>query len=193
MDFRRNPNEHTRGFPGRKERSMKFLWAPWRMDYILEKKQEGCLFCSKLLEKGDRENLILHRGTGGFVMMNKFPYNNGHLMVIPIRHSLYLDELQEHEVKELFYLINMTTQVLRETLHPQGFNIGINIGKAGGAGEDHLHVHIVPRWAGDTNFMPILGETKVVPQYLDETYQTLYTEFRRLLKKGTRRVGGKRT
>jgi ATP adenylyltransferase len=163
------------------------------MDYILEKKQEGCLFCSKLLEKGDRENLILHRGTGGFVMMNKFPYNNGHLMVIPIRHSLYLDELQEHEVKELFYLINMTTQVLRETLHPQGFNIGINIGKAGGAGEDHLHVHIVPRWAGDTNFMPILGETKVVPQYLDETYQTLYTEFRRLLKKGTRRVGGKRS
>ena len=114
-------------------------------------------------------------------------------MVIPIRHSLYLDELQEHEVKELFYLINMTTQVLRETLHPQGFNIGINIGKAGGAGEDHLHVHIVPRWAGDTNFMPILGETKVVPQYLDETYQTLYTEFRRLLKKGTRRVGGKRS
>jgi ATP adenylyltransferase len=184
--------EYTRGFPGGKEGSMKFLWAPWRMNYILGKKQEGCLFCSKRVEERDRENLILHRGSEGFVMMNRFPYNNGHLMVIPNRHCFYLEELRKNEVRELFHLLNLTTQVVRETLYPHGFNIGINIGKAGGAGEDHLHVHIVPRWTGDTNFMPILGETKVVPQYLEETYQTLYTGFKRLLKKGTRRLGGKR-
>jgi ATP adenylyltransferase len=178
-----------------KGKTMKFLWAPWRMDYILEKgekRQEGCIFCVKPLEKRDRENLILHRGTRGFVMMNRFPYINGHLMVIPRRHCVDIDELDENDVKGLFDLLRMTTRVLKETLQPQGFNIGINIGKAGGAGEEQLHIHIVPRWTGDTNFMPILGKTKVVPQYLDETYQTLHAGFRRLLKKRSVRKGGKR-
>lgn len=171
---------------------MKFLWAPWRMNYILSEKEKGCLFCSKRREERDRENLILYRETEGFVMMNRYPYNNGHLMVVPKRHCVYLEELRKGETAGLFRLLNLTTRVLRETLCPQGFNIGINVGKAGGAGEEHLHVHIVPRWAGDTNFMPVLGETKVVPQHLEETYQTLFAGFNRLVKKGRGRVKGER-
>ena len=114
--------------------------------------------------------------------MNKFPYNNGHLMVVPNRHCLDFEALHENETTELFHLLKMATRVLRDTLHPHGFNIGINIGKAGGAGEDHLHVHVVPRWTGDTNFMPILGETKIIPQYLEKTYQTLHLGFKQSLK-----------
>jgi len=162
---------------------MKFLWAPWRMSYILDKKDEGCLFCRNATEKRDRENLILHHGKYGFVMMNKFPYNNGHLMVVPNRHSLDFEALHENEIKELFHLLRMATRVLKDLLHPHGFNIGINIGRVGGAGEDHLHVHIVPRWAGDTNFMPILSETKIIPQYLEKTYQLLRPGFRNYLRK----------
>ncbi|OGP86798.1 MAG: HIT family hydrolase [Deltaproteobacteria bacterium RBG_16_48_10] len=171
---------------------MKFLWAPWRMDYILEKKKEGCLFCKKPLEHRDRENLILCGGRYSFVMMNRFPYNNGHLMVVPNRHVFDFEKLSDNEMKELFHLLKKTTQVLRDTLHPHGFNIGFNIGKVGGAGEDHLHAHVVPRWRGDTNFMPILGETKIIPQYLEETYQTLHVGFRNHLKKGIVRKGVKR-
>ncbi len=162
---------------------MKFLWAPWRMDYILEKKEKDCIFCQKPLEKKDRENLILYRGTYGYAMMNKFPYNNGHLMIIPNRHCLDLEALRENEMRDLFGLLKAAVRILKETLHPQGFNIGINIGTAGGAGEDHVHIHVVPRWAGDTNFMPIFGEAKVVPQYLQETYRTLYPKFRNLSRK----------
>jgi ATP adenylyltransferase len=170
---------------------MKFLWAPWRMDYILEKKEEDCLFCRKRIENRDRENLILHRGKYGFVMMNKFPYNNGHLMVVPNRHCPDFEALQDDEIEELFHLLKAATGVLKNTLCPQGFNIGVNIGKAGGAGEDHLHVHVVPRWAGDTNFMPVFGETKIIPQYLKKTYQTLRLEFRnqakrRIMQKGVK-------
>ena len=162
---------------------MKFLWAPWRMDYILEKKQEDCLFCRKQIEKRDPENLILHRGKHGFVMMNKFPYNNGHLMVVPNRHCPDFEALHDDEIEELFHLLKAATGVLKNTLRPHGFNIGVNIGKAGGAGEDHLHVHVVPRWTGDTNFMPVFGETKVIPQYLKKTYQTLRLEFRNQAKR----------
>jgi ATP adenylyltransferase len=176
---------------GGKEKSMKFLWAPWRMDYILLKKEEGCIFCQKPLERRDRENLILYRGTSGFVMMNKFPYNNGHLMVIPNRHCLDLEALHEREMKELFHLLKRAILVLKETLQPHGFNIGINLGKMAGAGEDHVHIHVVPRWVGDTNFMPILGETKIIPQYLEETYQTVYAGFRSHSKKRVKKGGGK--
>jgi ATP adenylyltransferase len=168
---------------------MKLLWAPWRMDYILEKKEEGCLFCKISLEKRDQENLILYRGRYGFVMMNKFPYNNGHLMVVPNRHCLELEELRENEIRELFHLLKVATRVLKDVLHPHGFNIGINIGSAGGAGEDHLHVHIVPRWTGDTNFMPLLGEVKIIPQYLNKTYQSLHVRFKNLLEKRKSRKG----
>ena len=167
---------------------MKFLWAPWRMDYILEKKMQGCIFCEKPLEKKDRENLILFRGPYGYVMMNKFPYNNGHLMIIPYRHCLDLEALLDKEMKDLHGLLRSAIRVLKESLQPEGFNVGINIGRLGGAGEDHIHIHVVPRWAGDTNFMPIFGEAKIIPQYLEETYHALYPKFKRL---SSRRVKGR--
>ncbi len=162
---------------------MKYLWAPWRMDYILERKKRGCFLCKKLKEKKNKKNLILYQGGYAFVVMNKYPYTNGHLMVVPKRHCLHLEQLEEEELKELFALMKTSTQVLKANLHPDGFNIGMNIGKVGGAGEDHLHLHIVPRWAGDTNFMPVIGETKIIPEYLENTYQKLHSTFMDLLQK----------
>jgi ATP adenylyltransferase len=123
-------------------------------------------------------------------MMNKYPYNNGHLMVVPRRHCTDLESLSNTESLELLHLVKISIQVLKSSLSPHGFNIGINMGKVGGAGEEHLHFHIVPRWAGDTNFMPILGETKIVPEYLANTYEKLHTAFVDHLKKKTRRKGG---
>jgi len=154
---------------------MKYLWAPWRMDYILGNKKKGCFFCEKLKEKRNVENLILYQGEFVFVIMNKYPYTNGHLMVVPKRHCRDLEQLDANELRELFELLKASTQVLKASLHPHGFNIGMNIGKIGGAGEDHLHLHIVPRWAGDTNFMPVIGETKIIPEYLEKTYQKLHS------------------
>jgi len=156
---------------------MKYLWAPWRMDYILGEKRRGCFFCRKLKEKEDRKNLILYQGQHVFVVMNRYPYNNGHLMIVPKRHYLDLEQIDDKESKELFELLRASIKVLKACFHPHGFNIGINIGRVGGAGEDHLHLHIVPRWAGDTNFMPVIGETKVVPEYLQKTYQRLHSAF----------------
>lgn len=170
---------------------MRYLWAPWRMDYIHKDKAPGCLFCTKPRQKKDKENLILHRGEHAFVMMNKYPYNNGHLMVVPRRHCAGLEDLNPLESKELFGLLTMAVRLLKGSLAPQGFNIGVNIGKVGGAGEDHLHFHIVPRWAGDTNFMPVLGETKIVPEYLANTYERLHSAFIDHLKGKTGRKGGR--
>ncbi len=111
---------------------MRYLWAPWRMEYILEKKQKGCIFCKKPMEKEDKRNLILYQSKYALVMMNKFPYNNGHLMIVPKHHCPDLDQLDDKEVRELFYLLKATTQILKTTLRPHGFNIGMNIGKIGG-------------------------------------------------------------
>jgi ATP adenylyltransferase len=169
---------------------MRYLWAPWRMDYIVGKKGKGCFLCQRQKEGEDEASLVLSQGTYAFVMMNKFPYNNGHLMVVPKRHCLDLNQLDERELKELFHLLKLSTGILKRSLHPHGFNIGINIGKVGGAGEEHLHFHIVPRWSGDTNFMPILGETKVIPEYLAKTYQQLHSAFEESLRKKRRRQGG---
>jgi ATP adenylyltransferase len=164
---------------------MKYLWAPWRMNYILGEKEKGCFFCRKLKERKDGENLILYRGRYLFVIMNRFPYNNGHVMIVPRRHCVDLEKLREKELRELCHLLKVTTRILKENLHPHGMNMGINLGKAGGAGVDHLHLHIVPRWSGDTNFMPVLGEAKIIPQYLEETYGLLYSAFmKRLRRKG---------
>ena len=143
----------------------------------------------------DRENekkFILWQSNYGFVIMNKFPYNNGHLMVVPRRHCIDLDQLSNEELQELFYLLKVSTQALKECLHPHGFNIGINIGNVGGAGEDHIHLHIVPRWRGDTNFMPVLSETKIIPDYLEKTYQKLNSTFRDLIRKKGRQKGGRK-
>lgn len=171
---------------------MKYLWAPWRMNYILREKEKGCFFCRKLRERKDKENLILYQGRYVFVIMNRFPYNNGHLMVVPRRHCIDLEKLKEEELKELGQILKAIIRILKRNLHPSGFNIGINIGKAGGAGEDHLHLHVVPRWPGDTNFMPALGDTKIIPQYLEETYNKLCSAFGDNLIDKRQRKGGKR-
>lgn len=169
---------------------MKYLWAPWRMDYILKEKRKECIFCLRPKRERDREDLILYRGRQAFVMMNKYPYNNGHLMVVPHRHCTDLESLSNTETNELMHLLKVSIQVLKSSLFPHGFNIGLNVGKAGGAGEDHLHFHIVPRWSGDTNFMPILGETKIVPEYLANTYEKLHAAFVNHQKKKARQKGG---
>lgn len=171
---------------------MRHLWAPWRMDYILKLKKKGCIFCLRSKRKDDRKNLVLYRGKHVFVMMNKYPYNNGHLMVVPLRHCVDLESLSPIESKELFDLLKVSMKALKASLLPHGYNIGVNIGKVGGAGEDHLHFHIVPRWAGDTNFMPVLGETKIVPDHLANTYQRLHCAFIDHLKNGTKRKGGEK-
>jgi ATP adenylyltransferase len=172
---------------------MKTIWAPWRMNYIRQKGEKGCIFCKKPLEQKDEQNLILYRGRKTFVLMNRFPYNNGHLMIVPKRHCTDLDELSINEFQDLFDVVNVSTQVLKKSLRPHGFNVGINLGKAGGAGIDHLHVHVVPRWLGDTNFMPVLAETKVVPESLDETYRKLRSVFEDLVKKQKRRERRRKT
>jgi ATP adenylyltransferase len=170
--------------------AMKYLWAPWRMNYILGEKKKGCFFCKKLKEKKNPKNLILYQGEYVFVIMNRYPYANGHLMVVPKRHSLDLEQLEDGELKELFDLLKVSVKVLKRSLRPHGFNIGMNIGKAGGAGEDHLHLHIVPRWKGDTNFMPVLGEAKIIPEYLERTYQRLHSAFMDFFQKRKFQKGG---
>jgi len=158
---------------------MKVLWAPWRMTYIRSPKKHGCIFCEKPKEGRDKENLILHRGKKCFVMMNRFPYNNGHLMVAPYRHVADLESLEEEEMLEMMTLLSMSVRALRRAYNPHGFNIGVNIGKVAGAGvEGHIHFHVVPRWVGDTNFMPILSETRVIPELLMETYDKLLKHFK---------------
>ncbi len=153
---------------------MKKLWAPWRMEYIRQEKSSGCIFCDKPKQDRDRENLILHRGAGCFVIMNFYPYNNGHLMVVPYRHSADLAALTAAEQSEMMTLLGRCTTILTQQMRPHGFNIGMNLGRTAGAGiDDHLHFHIVPRWNGDTNFMPVTGHTKVLSQGLQESWDSL--------------------
>jgi ATP adenylyltransferase len=160
--------------PWKKEKRMKVLWAPWRMAYIAEDRKQGCLFCSKLAENDDKGNLVLYRSRRSFIIMNRFPYTNGHLMVSPNRHVASLHELDEGEMGDLMALVKKSILLLNRALRPDGINLGMNIGRVAGAGiEDHVHFHIVPRWDGDTNFMPVLFETKVMPEYLEETYEKL--------------------
>ncbi len=157
---------------------MKPLWAPWRMEYILGPKAHGCLFCVKPAEQKDRENLILYRGRHAYVIMNKFPYSNGHLMVVPYVHTSSLDNLPDADMLDIIKLAKLSSDCLTKAFHPEGFNVGINIGEAAGAGiEEHLHMHIVPRWAGDANFMTITGEIRVIPEHILDTYDKLYPIF----------------
>ncbi|MBI1883650.1 MAG: HIT domain-containing protein [Chlamydiae bacterium] len=150
---------------------MKHLWAPWRLHYIKHAKEKVCIFCQKSRGKKDRKNLILKRGRLSFALLNLFPYNSGHFMVTPYRHVGKLEKLNASEIQEMFELINHYKNVIEKKLRPQGFNIGMNLGRVGGAGiVDHVHIHVVPRWNGDTNFMPVLADTKIIPQALDETY-----------------------
>ena len=144
------------------------------MAYVQKASAGGCLLCQKPREIDDEANLILFRGEHNFIILNAFPYNPGHLMVAPYRHIGDLQDLTDGEAKELFVIVNRSLRLLREVMKPAGFNIGLNVGKAAGAGiAEHLHVHIVPRWEGDTNFMPVLSDTKVIPEALISTYSKL--------------------
>ncbi len=163
----------TRIAPG--SRSNSVVWAPWRIGYILEaSKQSGCFLCSRLAEAADRDNLILHRAPLCFTVMNLYPYNNGHLMVAPNRHVARLSDLTTEESAELMRWAAKWEVALRARLQVDGLNLGLNLGRCAGAGlETHLHLHIVPRWNGDSNFMPVVAETKVISESLFATYDKL--------------------
>ena len=153
---------------------MERLWAPWRIEYILSKKPPGCIFCDKPAEGRDEDNFILHRGKYHFIILNAYPYNNGHMMVVPYRHTASLAGWGAAEQQEMMELADLAADLLKRTMRPDGFNLGINMGLVGGAGvADHIHLHIVPRWNGDTNFMPVLSDTRVISEGLKDTYNKL--------------------
>ena len=157
---------------------MDVLWAPWRMTYILEEeKPEGCIFCQAADGKG-YDNLVLGVGSTCLVMMNKFPYINGHLLVAPKKHLPNLSGLTPDEMSDLLATVNLAVDALRKTMNPQGFNVGLNLGRCAGAGiEEHMHFHVVPRWDGDTNFMTVFAEVRVIPQHIRDTYEKLKPHF----------------
>ena len=162
---------------------MKQLWAPWRIKYIRSPKHDGCIFCDFPKEKRDREKLILYRGEHAFVIMNNYPYNPGHVMIAPYRHVGRWEDLNDEELLEIMKLSQLVIKALKRAMNPDGFNMGVNLGRVAGAGiDDHVHLHIVPRWNGDTNFMPVVDDTKVIPESLDETYNELKKEIDSLLK-----------
>jgi len=153
---------------------MKVIFAPWRMEFILGKREKGCVFCTRHRRRKDRPDLVVARGKYSFVILNKYPYNSGHLMVVPNRHLCSLEDLTPEEMLEVFTLIQKSERVLKKAISPQGFNVGLNLGKAAGAGiDDHLHFHVIPRWFADTNFWPVISSTKSVPQHLMKTYDLL--------------------
>jgi ATP adenylyltransferase len=154
---------------------MKTMWAPWRIEYILGEKEDGCIFCKALAPQSD---LRLFKGQASMVLMNKFPYINGHLLVAPLRHIAALDELDQAEMGVLLATVEQSVAALKKTLRPEGFNVGLNLGKIAGAGvEEHLHFHIVPRWSGDTNALAVFAEVRVIPQHIQETFNLLKPHF----------------
>jgi ATP adenylyltransferase len=164
------------------ETIMDVLWAPWRMEYILSDQKGGdCIFCTGEDRSGDEERMILHVGERTMVMMNRYPYNNGHLLVAPVRHVPGMDHLSQEEMLDLILMVRSSMGILTKLMNPSGFNVGLNIGPAAGAGvADHMHFHIVPRWDGDTNFMAAVGEVKVIPEHIRETYRKLLLLFQKL-------------
>ena len=161
---------------------MRVLWAPWRMDYILsEDKEGGCIFCPGEDRNRDEGRLILYVGSMTRVMMNRFPYINGHLLVAPVRHVPDFEGLSDEEALALLQILRKSIGILKTVMVPEGFNVGLNLGKVAGAGvKEHLHFHIVPRWDGDTNYMTVLGDVRVIPEHIEETYKRLRSHFRGL-------------
>jgi len=156
----------------------KILYSPWRLDYILSEKDKKCIFCIKPQKNDDSKHFILYRSQTCFVIMNIYPYNNGHLMVVPNRHVSSLSQLTEEEISDLFNTVRLSETVLMENYSPEGINIGLNLGKAAGAGiDEHLHVHILPRWFGDSNFMTTIGEVRVIPESFERAYIRLKEQF----------------
>lgn len=153
---------------------MERIWAPWRMRYIENASAGGCIFCEKP-DLDDREAMIVLRGKSGFIMLNAFPYNNGHLLVAPYRHTARMEELSADERLEIMDLTHEAIRMLDEICRPDGYNVGANLGRVAGAGvADHIHWHIVPRWNGDTNFMPVVADTKVLPEALEDVWNKLH-------------------
>ncbi|MDL2216390.1 HIT domain-containing protein [Desulfovibrio sp. OttesenSCG-928-M14] len=162
---------------------MKQLWCPWRIDYILGPKADNCVFCLPDHEKEDEARFVLHRAKHAFVIMNIYPYSNGHIMVTPYRHLMNICDLTPDEASEIMSLLQSCTRILQQAFSPQGVNIGLNIGEAAGAGiREHLHVHLVPRWNGDSSFMAVLDEVRVMPEHLRQTYAKLKHFFTALVE-----------
>jgi ATP adenylyltransferase len=154
------------------------LWAPWRLEYIKGPKPAECIFCSKPSLGDDAAARIVTRGERAFVMLNTYPYNNGHVMISPYEHLPSIEGLSDESLLDVMHLTQRSLAALREAYSPEGFNIGVNQGKVAGAGvEGHVHVHVVPRWGADTNFMPVIGATRVLPQSLDDSWKALSRHF----------------
>ena len=159
---------------------MKRIWAPWRLEYILGDKPSGCIFCEKANTTNDKDDLVLYRGAYCYIMMNRYPYNNGHLMVVSKEHIDLPTKLSVEAQAEMMQQVNLCLEVLQEAMRPDGFNVGMNLGTCAGAGiKDHLHMHVVPRWTGDTNFMPVIDDTHVIVEGLESCYNKLKPLFDR--------------
>ena len=163
---------------------MNHIWSPWRMDYIMNHDRAvECVFCRAARQKAGPENLVVYRAQESFVILNRYPYTSGHVMVVPFVHVASLDELSNQARAEMMELAAQSVTLLREAYQPQGFNIGVNMGEAAGAGiADHIHLHVVPRWMGDTNFMSSVGQTRVLPGSIDESYQRIRQEWEKMCK-----------
>lgn len=156
------------------------MWAPWRAAFILGKKEKGCVFCNRFRMKDSVKSLVLYRGEKNFILLNKYPYNTGHALVVPNRHVGQLENLKPDEAVEFFDLICKTVVAIKKTLKPHAINVGMNLGRMSGAGiPGHVHMHVVPRWNGDTNFMPVIGQTSVVSIPLEPIYERLRRELNR--------------
>jgi ATP adenylyltransferase len=165
---------------------MNVLWAPWRMAYIGAPKEQGCLFCANLLAEDARAALVLAKPRDGVVMLNRFPYANGHLMVAPRQHTADLSSLSAAAYGNLMEALRRSMEILRREFRPEGMNVGLNLGVAGGAGiADHLHWHIVPRWLGDINYMPMIGGVRVMPEHLEAVFDRLRSAFTELDEGGS--------
>ncbi len=157
---------------------MKTMWAPWRIEYILGDKEAGCIFCKAL---GEQDDLTLYKGKTTMVVMNKYPYNNGHLLVSPNRHISGLDQLGRDEMGDLLMMVEKSIAIVKKVMKPDGFNVGLNLGKVAGAGvEEHLHFHIVPRWFGDVNALCVFADVRVIPEHLISTFNNLKPHFAEL-------------
>ena len=161
---------------------MKPLWAPWRMEYVKAPKEDENIFNDKVNSKNDRDNLILYRGDFSFIIMNLYPYNNGHILILPYKKISNMEDLNDNELLEIMKLAQEAMLIFRRKMNAEGFNFGLNMGRAAGAGiKEHLHYHLVPRWSGDNNFMPTIGNTKLIVQGLLETYDLIFPEFKKII------------
>lgn len=154
---------------------MNVIWAPWRRNYVSSlSKNSQCIFCRVVQDNNDKYNHVIYRSTHSIALLNRYPYNNAHTMIVPVRHVPSFELLSDEELLDLMKTLNTVIQAIRHCYNPDGINVGVNIGKAAGAGiEGHVHVHVVPRWYGDTNFMPVIAGAKVIPENLDETWLKL--------------------